>query len=124
MAPFVPPLTPDEISAAFAGQFSTVVALTPGGQGAVFRADALGGTGAFAVKIYFPDPMAQVEERTNREVSALGQIQVDTVVSLQAHGTVTIRGQACRYVTTTHIDGAVLANHIAGRPLDFAGAAR
>jgi serine/threonine protein kinase len=124
MPPFVPPLTAPEISAAFAGQYSTVVALTPGGQGAVFRADALGRTAASAVKIYFPDPMAQIEERTDREVAALGQIHVDTVVGLLGHGTVTIRGQVCRFVTTTYIDGAALADHIARQPLDLDGAAR
>ena len=48
----------------------------------------------------------------------------DTVVALRNHGTVTIRGQACRFVTTTHIDGAVLSDHLGRHAFDLAGAAR
>src|SRR5947209_5694801 len=107
MAPFNPPLAPTEIAAAFGGNYAAITPLQSGGQGCVYRAETTAGA-AHAIKIYFPNPVAQVEERTDREVAALGSIQAETVVRLHDYGDIAIRGQQCRFVTTTFIDGRVL----------------
>jgi serine/threonine-protein kinase len=107
-APFDPPLSPSELIAALPTYAAATVIFT-GGQGAVFRATTPEG-GTHALKIYFPDPDAPVDERTNREVAALGRLRADTLVSLESDGHVSFRGSLCRYVATSFIDGESLAS--------------
>ncbi|MEQ1871389.1 MAG: protein kinase [Vicinamibacterales bacterium] len=121
MPRFNPPLDDGEILAAFPGVYSRAASVYAGGQGAVFRAERLDGS-VGALKIYVPDAAAQVEERTAREVEALEHIARPTIVTLDGHGTVTIRGDQCRYVCTTFIDGVTLASRATtpgiGMPLE------
>jgi serine/threonine-protein kinase len=120
---FNPPLTDAEVNAAFANRFANVSAIYAGGQGAVFRAERPDGTFG-ALKIYVPDPGAQIEERTAREVDALGRLERPTIVTLDDHGTVTARGDSCRFVCTTFIDGIPVSERLTRGPLTLAEAAR
>jgi eukaryotic-like serine/threonine-protein kinase len=107
-APFDPPLSPSELIAALPTYAAATVIFT-GGQGAVFRATTPAG-GTHALKIYFPDPDAPVDERTDREVAALRRLRADTLVSLEGDGHLELRGSPCRYVATSFIDGRSLAS--------------
>jgi eukaryotic-like serine/threonine-protein kinase len=111
---FTPPLTTEEVAAAFGGRFSTVEPLAAGGQGAVFRATSPGETGGVALKVYFED---QVEERTRREVNALRAMRGPTIVRLVDEGHCHIRGAKCIYIATTFIEGETLATALARGPL-------
>jgi eukaryotic-like serine/threonine-protein kinase len=110
MPQFNPPLADAEIDGAFPRRFVGVAAIYAGGQGSVFRVERPDGT-VGALKIYAPDPGAEIEERTDREVEALTRIVRPTIVRLDDHGTVTIRNEACRFVCTTFIDGVPLSTH-------------
>jgi eukaryotic-like serine/threonine-protein kinase len=120
---FNPPLTDTEVNAAFGNRFAAVSAIYAGGQGSVFRAERPDGT-VGALKIYVPDPSAQIDERTDREVDALGRLAHPTIVRLDDHGTTTIRGDACQFVCTTFIDGVPVSDRLARGPLTLAEAAR
>ncbi len=105
--PFAPPLTLAEVQASFAGKYTVDAAIQAGGQGAVFKARApSNGTSAVALKIYSAD---QLEERLAREFDALKALRGPTLVELCDAGTCSVRGEQCRYLATTFIDG---------RPLD------
>lgn len=116
--PFIPPLTTDEVQATFATQYVVDAALQTGGQGSVFKARVPPNGTAIALKVYHAD---QVEERLARELEALKAIRGPTLVELHAAGTCSIRGEQCRFLATTFIEGrpldAVLAEE-GGQPLD------
>src|SRR6267154_3655815 len=119
---FDPPLSVNEVEAAFKDTFHGVQAIQVGGQGAVFKAFGNGAPGlAVALKVYHPD---QVEERSAREVKALRMIRGDTSVRLNSSGTVAIRGEKCPYVATTFVEGDVLSSRIAQGALDVSSTAR
>jgi serine/threonine-protein kinase len=104
---FDPPLGCQEVQPSFAGTYRIDTALQVGGQGAVFKAWPLTGDGATAValKIYHVD---QVEERLEREVSALQTVRGPTLVQLHEAGRCTVRGVECRFLATTFIEGRAL----------------
>jgi serine/threonine-protein kinase len=118
-------LAPAEISAAFPGRYQSVQVLKSGGQGAVFRVEAgldqqqPRGT-PIALKIYYAD---QLEERTEREVNALKQIQIESLVQFVGTGRTTIRGLPCIWLETTFIEGESLAAIITRGPLSRSQAA-
>lgn len=105
------------------GLYSAATRMFIGGQGTVFRATSADGT-AHALKVYFPDPDAYVEERTDREVAALRRLQGETLVTLEADGHVTLRGTSCRYVATSFIQGESVASTLKRGPLPLDGVAR
>jgi eukaryotic-like serine/threonine-protein kinase len=111
MPRFNPPLTDGELTGAFPNRFRAVSAIYAGGQGSVFRVERADGT-VGALKIYVPDPGADIEERTDREVQALRMLVRPTIVRLDDHGAAAIRGQQCRFVCTTFIDGITLASRL------------
>ncbi len=105
--PFAPPLTLTEVQATFVGKYTIDAAIQAGGQGAVFKARAQSnGSAAVALKVYNAD---QLEERLAREFDALKTLRGPTLVELCDAGTCSVRGEHCRYLATTFIDG---------RPLD------
>ncbi len=108
MAQFNPPLTIAEVQAAFPDSYVRVNPVFAGGQGTVFRVESAGGS-VSALKIYVPEPGAELEERTTREVDALRRIIRTTIVRLDDHGTAQVRGSRCRFVSTTLIEGVTLA---------------
>jgi eukaryotic-like serine/threonine-protein kinase len=119
VTPFSPPLSSTEIEGVFPNRFMRLVALTSGGQGAVFRGTLAGGgatsaTPDVALKIYYAD---QVEERTTREIAALQRLQADVLVRLLGTGHVQIRGEPCIWMETEFIEGRSLASCIATGPL-------
>jgi serine/threonine protein kinase len=120
---FEPPLDANEFLAAMDGVYTSGDAVFVGGQAAVFRATALDGA-IHAVKVYFPDPDAAVEERTAREVGALRRLQADTLVALQGDGHIVVRGTKCRYVATSFIDGVSVGAALKNGPLRLSTIAR
>ncbi len=104
--PFTPQLTVAEVQTTFAGEYVVSSALQNGGQGAVFRARVAPNGTEVALKIYHAD---QLEERLEREISALKTIRGPTLVALHDAGSRSVRGEQCRYLATTFIEG---------RPLD------
>src|ERR1043166_6841311 len=96
---FEPPLTKAEVIAAFAHSCRDAEPIFVGGQAAVFRVETQD-AGTQALKIYFPDPDAHVDERTDREVAALRLLRGETLVSLEGDGHVLLRDTRCRYVAT------------------------
>lgn len=123
MPPFVPALTAAEVSGAFPGMYSSVDPPREGGQGAVFRALTPAGA-CHAIKVYFPDPGGQVEERTDREIIALQHIACPTIAALCGHGSLTLRGDVCRFVTTAYVDGEPLSDALVRSALDLPSVAR
>jgi serine/threonine-protein kinase len=116
---FNPPVTVDEINAAFPGRYASLEVLKSGGQGAVFKAvvavgpaEPLGTPVAF--KLYNAD---QLEERTQREVEALRAIQVDSLVRFVDNGHADIRGVPCVWLETAFVDGECLANVLQRGPM-------
>lgn len=122
-APFDPPLEGAELLAATRGLYPEVEKIFIGGQAVVFRAKSHDG-GMHALKVYFPDPDAQVDERTDREVAALRRLHSETLVRLESDGHITVRGEQCRYVATTFIDGNSLASTLKNGPLSVGAVAR
>src|SRR5580700_9338059 len=117
--PLVPPLTLAEVQACFAGKYVIDAAIQTGGQGAVFKARGQSnGSTTVALKIYNAE---QLEERLAREFDALKSLRGPTLVELCDAGTCSVRGEQCRYLATTFIDGrsldAVLAAE-GGQPLE------
>jgi serine/threonine protein kinase len=118
MAPFDPPLDPDEVRAAFPGRYADLVPLKTGGQGCVFcgtianRHEPRGAK--VALKIYFAD---QVRERTEREINALTLIAADPLVRLVGTGHQTLRDVPCVWLETQFIEGESLASLIGAGPL-------
>jgi serine/threonine-protein kinase len=123
MPQFTPPLSDNEVAEAFPGRFSSVRAIYAGGQGSVFRVERTNGS-CSALKIYVPDPGAGIEDRTDREVDALEHLAQSTIVTLDDHGTVIIRGDSCRFVSTTFIEGVALSARLGTRPLAVDATAR
>jgi len=123
--PFDPPLVSAEIEAAFPGRYQSVHVLKTGGQGAVFRVEAgshqeqPAGT-PVALKIYYAD---QLEERTEREINALKQIQIESLVRFVGTGRIAIRSLPCIWLETTFIEGEPLAAVITRGPLSCSSAA-
>jgi len=101
---FVPPLTADEVEAAFGGAYRLDAVLEAGGQGAVFRARSTK-EDMVALKVYHAE---QLEERLARELQALKTIREPTLVRLHEAGSCTIRGQPCRFLATAFIEGRPL----------------
>jgi len=117
--PFDPPLTSAEVQAAFAGRYAKLDALKSGGQGAVFHGTVGPGQSVpagteLALKIYYAD---QVEERTEREISALQRIRAPSLVRLVGTGRLDIRGLPCVWLETALIEGQCLAPRINGATL-------
>ncbi len=122
-APFVPPLEASEVLAALPLLYSAATEIFTGGQAVVFRATSP--AGAFhALKVYFPDPDAHVDERTDREVAALRRLRSETLVTLEADGHLTIRGERCRYVATSFIEGESVGAALKRGPLSIDAVAR
>jgi serine/threonine-protein kinase len=123
--PFDPPLGAAEIEAAFPGRYQRIEVLKSGGQGAVFRVEAgpnqeqPAGT-PIALKIYYAD---QLEERTEREIDALKQIRIESLVHFVGTGRITIRGLPCIWLETSFIDGEPLTAVITRGPLTLGQAA-
>jgi serine/threonine protein kinase len=113
---FDPPITADELLAATEGRYTYASPIFVGGQAAVFKAISSEG-GTHAVKVFFPNPEARIEERTAREVATLTRLRADTLVTLEAEGHVSLRGTQCRFLATTYIEGKSLASAITGGPL-------
>ena len=111
MASFDPPLEAAEIQHAFPDRFVAIAPVYAGGQGSVFRVDRPDGS-IGALKIYVPNPGAEIGERTEREVEALRQLDQPSIVRLDAHGEVTIRDETCQFVCTTFIEGQSLSNRL------------
>lgn len=106
--PFDPPVDPPEFLRSFAGQYVDAERIFTGGQAAVFRATNPARS-VHAVKVYFPDPDANIDERTDREVAALHRLHGETLVTLEADGHIDVRGINCRFVATTFIPGRSVA---------------
>lgn len=120
MAPFDPPLDAREVAVAFPGRYVELELLKAGGQGAVFRAHRVLQNGAarvVALKLY---ASSQLEERTEREIESLRQIDAPQIVRLVDTGRVRIRGAECVWLETEFIDGSSLADRIAREPLSEA----
>jgi len=94
-----------EVQATFAGRYALDGTMQAGGQGAVFKARVLPNGATVALKIYHMD---QLEERLAREINALKAIRGSTLVELHEAGTCTIRGEQCRFLATTFIEGRAL----------------
>lgn len=120
---FEPALDAGEFMAATKGVYSSADPVFVGGQAAVFRARTTDGV-VHAVKVYFPDPDAAIEERTAREVAALRRLQAKTLVALQGDGHIAVRGTFCRFVATSFIDGVSVATALKGGPLSLGTIAR
>ena len=65
---FKPPLSCEEIKAAFGDLFEKITMLPCGGQGAVFKCTHRPSNEILAVKIYFTN---QVQQRTEREIDVI-----------------------------------------------------
>jgi len=100
--PFAPPLSIQEVQAPFAGKYLVDSALQAGGQGAVFKARVDSGGATIALKIYHAD---QLEERLERELAALKSIHGPTLVELHDAGRCAVRGEECRFLAMTFIEG-------------------
>jgi serine/threonine-protein kinase len=124
---FNPPLTIQEVEAAFNGTFSKVTPIVggTGGQGVVFRAESQqqGGTlpKTVALKIYYPGSLV---ERTQREVQALAKLQCDYIVRIHSAGHIPLRAQPCMFVGTDFIEGEVLSAVVSRGRLNANQAAR
>jgi len=123
---FDPPLGPAEIDAAFPGRYLRIDVLKSGGQGAVFRVEfgpnqEQPAGASVALKIYYAD---QLEERTQREIDALKQVQVASLVRFVATGRISIRGLPCLWLETAFIEGESLADVIARGSLSVLQTAR
>lgn len=122
--PFDPPLEPPELLAALpADLYSAAERIFTGGQAVVFRATGIAGD-THALKVYFPDPDAHIDERTDREVDALRRLQGETLVTLESDGHIVIRGGTCRYVATTFIVGSSVATALKQGALSVEAVAR
>jgi eukaryotic-like serine/threonine-protein kinase len=120
---FNPPLEATEVLEALADSYGSAVPIFVGGQATVFRAVTPAGA-AHALKIYYPDPDANVEERTAREVDALRALTTDTLTRLEADGHALIRGTACRFVSTSFIEGQSARDRVKEGPLPVGQVAR
>lgn len=123
MASFLPPLTLQELQAAFPGSVAQLTPLALGGQGAVFRCNFTkdGTTLASALKIYFP---GMLEERAIREVAALRVLNCPQIVRLLADGKTQLRGQDCLYTITEFVEGETLAEALKRGIMGAPGIAR
>jgi serine/threonine protein kinase len=122
---FDPPLEAPELLKELSGLYASAERIFVGGQAAVFKTTDHAGQ-VHALKVYFPDPDAYIEERTDREVAALRRLRGDTLVLLEADGHVTIRGELCRYVATSFIAGQSVAAFLKTRngPMPVGAVAR
>jgi serine/threonine protein kinase len=122
-APFEPPVEVPELLEALPLLYNAATKIFTGGQAVVFRATSSSG-GGHALKVYFPDPDAHVDERTDREVAALRRLRSETLVTLEADGHLTIRGEHCRYVATSFIEGESVGAALKRGPLLIDAVAR
>lgn len=118
---FVPSLTESEIHASLGlPRFSSLAALSAGGQGVVFRAVAdsrhphLPAGEVSAFKVF---AAGSQRERAEREVNALRSISCDSLVRVVDHGVIQLRGQDCIYLETEFIDGEPLDRRLQLGPL-------
>lgn len=88
--------------------------LAIGGQGIVFRGKVRGNDAA--VKIYFP---GQLQQRIDREVSALETLNCDTVVKMLWYGSINVFEYQLPVVATELIDGFSLDNLYKQRAISF-----
>jgi len=107
---FNPPLSAQEVQGVFSKSYSDITPIKVGGQGAVFKAKHE--KEWVALKVYNPD---HVEERADREIAALGQLASPALVRIHDSGTCSVRGNKCRYVSTTFIDGQPLSDLLRAR---------
>lgn len=99
-------LKTEDVQAGFSGRYDDLAVLgQQGAQATVYKAIAADGT-AVALKLYNLD---QLEERTAREVDALGKLSGETIVKLHAAGEIAISGETYRFIATTFIDGEPLS---------------
>jgi serine/threonine protein kinase len=108
MAPFEPPLSEDEIAAAFTG-YSGIAKLGTGGQGTVFRADTPQGL-SVALKLISPK---QALVRGEREIDTLAALNTPNVAQLVARGKTVIRGEECLFFATAFYPGTDLRKRVA-----------
>lgn len=105
---FTPPLDAAELEDVLGPDFYDFVPIVSGGQAAVFKAFREDGY-AVAVKVYYPD---HLQERSSREIEALGQINCPPVIRLVDHGVVNLRDSPCVFVATQFFEGQDLATKI------------
>lgn len=111
----------EAIQSAFGAQYSSWSLLpTQGGQGVACQATSADGI-AVAMKIY---KVGHVEERSEREVSALRQLRGKHVVRLHDAGRIDIGGDTYRYIATTFIEGRTVASMIKDGPMPLPAAGR
>lgn len=122
---FVPPLATTEVESAFTGRYTSCTSIHNGGQAAVFRAQTNIGL-AVALKVYYPtSAVDDIWARSSREVTAMTAITCPSVVRLQAHGSVVIRGLPCPFICTEFIEGTTLGGMvIAAGPMGVSVVAR
>lgn len=89
--------------------------LAVGGQGIVFRGSVRGNDAA--IKVYFP---GQLQQRIDREVSALETLACDTIVKMLWHGRINVFEYQLPVVATEYIDGLSLDNLYKQRAISFA----
>lgn len=108
---------PSAISAALSSDYADLrVLANQGAQGVVLRGRSTRTNHEVALKIYSRD---HVEERSEREVSALRKLVTPQLVELHDAGTITIGAGDYRYLATTFIEGDTLSNTIKTHALSF-----
>jgi len=113
--------TLDAIESAFGGQYSSWSLLpTQGGQGVACKTISTDGV-VVAMKIY---KAGHVEERSEREVTALRQLTGEHLVRLHDAGRIEIEGETFRFIATTFVEGRPVDTLVAGGPLGIRAAAR
>ncbi|HBG25512.1 MAG: hypothetical protein A2Y10_14495 [Planctomycetes bacterium GWF2_41_51] len=114
--PFDPPLSCEEIEAAFGELFKDVTLLPCGGQGAVFKCTHQPSNEVVALKIYYTD---QVQQRTQREIDLMKRIDADAIVRLVVSGEIFIRNNKCIFMATRFIHGKVLSEVITQNKIEI-----
>lgn len=105
---------------AFTGRYEDFSLLsTQGGQGIACKATSVDGA-LVALKVYKPQ---QVEERNDREVTALRQLRGERIVRLHDAGRIEVDAVAYRFIATTFVDGRPLSDCLAD-PVSVRGAAQ
>jgi len=113
--PFNPPLTDQDIDAAFQGRFVVLDILPPGGQGALFIVSHP--PNKAVLKIY----QNAHNLRGEREAFSLENLDCDHIVRLHEWGRTQIRGEECIFTLTEYIEGASLFDELKTRSLSEAG---
>lgn len=119
--PFNPPLSCEEVEAAFGDLFGEIALLPCGGQGAVFKCTHQPSNETVALKIYFTD---HVQQRTQREIDLMKRINGETLVKLVGWGEIIVRETKCVFTATKFIDGKVLSDVIGREEIEISVIAR